>query len=172
MSTPLMRSGAEQNRPSGDDTSSATEVDRYVTADSDPAQDRAVARARLGPGLVIEGPPGTGKSQTIVNLVADAIGRKSSLLIVCQKQAALDVVYKRLEREGLGADHAAGGQLDLRLEVQLELGAREAEQDLTLRDRRPAGERVGGGARRTAAPRGRRQLPHRRGERRSPCRSA
>ena len=98
----LMRSGAEQNRLSADDTSSATEVDRYVTADSDPAQDRAVARARLGPGLVIEGPPGTGKSQTIVNLVADAIGRKSSLLIVCQKQAALDVVYKRLEREGLG----------------------------------------------------------------------
>jgi hypothetical protein len=58
--------------------------------------------ARNGPGLVIEGPPGTGKSQTIVNMVSDGIGRKKSILIVCQKQAALDVVCKRLHREGLG----------------------------------------------------------------------
>jgi primosomal replication protein N'' len=98
----LLRSAAEQAEPAATRGVAAPEIDRYVTADSDPAQDRAVARARLGPGLVIEGPPGTGKSQTIVNLVADAIGRKSSLLIVCQKQAALDVVCKRLEREGLG----------------------------------------------------------------------
>jgi hypothetical protein len=78
------------------------EIDRYATAESDPTQDMAVVMARKGPGLVIEGPPGTGKSQTIVNLVADAIGTKRSLLIICQKQAALDVVCKRLHREGLG----------------------------------------------------------------------
>ena len=78
------------------------DIDRYATAESDPTQDRAVVMARNGPGLVIEGPPGTGKSQTIVNMVADAIGRKKSILIICQKQAALDVVCKRLQREGLG----------------------------------------------------------------------
>jgi hypothetical protein len=72
-----------------------------ATADSDPTQDAAVVEARHGRGLVLEGPPGTGKSQTIVHLVADAIARKSSLLLVCQKQAALDVVYRRLKREGL-----------------------------------------------------------------------
>ncbi|MEQ1611437.1 MAG: AAA domain-containing protein [Hyphomicrobiaceae bacterium] len=77
------------------------DLDRYATAESDPTQDRAVVQARCGPGLVIEGPPGTGKSQTIVNMVADAIGRKKSILIICQKQAALDVVCKRLQREGL-----------------------------------------------------------------------
>jgi len=76
-------------------------LDRYTTADSDPTQDLAVLQSRTAPGLVVEGPPGTGKSQTIVNLVADAIGRKKSILIVCQKQAALDVVFKRLQREGL-----------------------------------------------------------------------
>jgi primosomal replication protein N'' len=97
----LLRSNAE-DRPRPEPVDAMPDADRYVTADSDPAQDRAVERARLGPGLVIEGPPGTGKSQTIVNLVSDAIGRKRSLLIVCQKQAALDVVHKRLEREGLG----------------------------------------------------------------------
>ncbi|HUF61055.1 MAG TPA: AAA domain-containing protein [Verrucomicrobiales bacterium] len=78
------------------------ELDRYFTAASDPAQQSAVFRARLAPGLVVQGPPGTGKSQTIVNIVSDAIGRGERVLIVCQKQAALEVVRKRLDTEGLG----------------------------------------------------------------------
>ena len=78
------------------------EVERYFTADSDPSQEAAVLEARTGRGLLVEGPPGTGKSQTIVNMVADAIGTGRSLLVVCQKQAALEVVHKRLEAAGLG----------------------------------------------------------------------
>ena len=78
------------------------EIDRYFTVHSDPSQEEAVLRARSGPGLLVEGPPGTGKSQTIVNMVGDAIGQKRSLLIVCQKHAALEVVHKRLVAEGLG----------------------------------------------------------------------
>ena len=77
------------------------EIDRYFTVASDPSQEAAVIESRYAPGLLIEGPPGTGKSQTITNIVSDAIGRKKSLLIVCQKQAALDVVKKRLDAEGL-----------------------------------------------------------------------
>jgi hypothetical protein len=79
----------------------AKEADKYFTADSDPSREQAVMEARLAPGLVVEGPPGTGKSQTIVNMVADSIGRGKSLLVICQKQAALEVVRKRLERETL-----------------------------------------------------------------------
>jgi primosomal replication protein N'' len=71
------------------------EVDRYNSVESDPSQDAAVLKARLSPGLLVEGPPGTGKSQTIVNMVADSIGRSETVLIVCQKQAALRVVEKR-----------------------------------------------------------------------------
>lgn len=78
------------------------ELERYFTVASDPSQEAAVIEAREAPGLLVEGPPGTGKSQTIVNMVADAIGRKKNLLVVCQKQAALEVVRKRLEAEGLG----------------------------------------------------------------------
>ena len=78
------------------------EIDRYFTVHSDPSQEEAVLRARSAPGLLVEGPPGTGKSQTIVNMVGDAIGQKRSLLIVCQKHAALEVVHKRLVAEGLG----------------------------------------------------------------------
>ncbi|WP_431224586.1 AAA domain-containing protein [Serratia sp. L9] len=74
----------------------------YFTAASDPSQESAVLAARNAPGLLIEGPPGTGKSQTIVNMVADAIGQKRSLLIICQKPAALEVVFKRIMAGGLG----------------------------------------------------------------------
>lgn len=78
------------------------EVDRYFTVFSDPSQEAAVLHARSAPGLLVEGPPGTGKSQTIVNMVGDAIGQGRSVLIVCQKHAALEVVHKRLIAETLG----------------------------------------------------------------------
>jgi primosomal replication protein N'' len=78
------------------------ERDRYCLVESDPSQDEAVRRSRLAPGIVVEGPPGTGKSQTIVNVVATAIGHGETVLVVCQKQAALQVVKKRLEADGLG----------------------------------------------------------------------
>ena len=52
-------------------------------------------------GLLIEGPPGTGKSQTIVNIIGDCIGRNQTVLVVCQKSAALEVLAKRLDAEGL-----------------------------------------------------------------------
>ena len=90
----------EANPPTGGPSLPA-EVDRYFTAASDPSQQSAVFQSRIAPGLVVQGPPGTGKSQTIVNIVCDAIGRGEKVLIVCQKLAALDVVRKRLEAEGL-----------------------------------------------------------------------
>jgi primosomal replication protein N'' len=90
------------HKPESNGPVSAREIERFFTADSDPSQEAAVMEARQAPGLVVEGPPGTGKSQTIVNMVADAIGMGKSLLVVCQKQAALEVVRKRLEKERLG----------------------------------------------------------------------
>jgi hypothetical protein len=87
--------------PLGSPLGTVPERDRFLTVESDPSQEAAVLRARAAPGLLVEGPPGTGKSQTIVNIVADAIGRGESVLVVCQKQAALRVVEKRLAAEGL-----------------------------------------------------------------------
>lgn len=69
---------------------------------ADGSQVRAVADAlRLG-RLVIEGPPGTGKSQTITNLIACALHRGKTVLFISEKMAALDVVRTRLDRVGLG----------------------------------------------------------------------
>ena len=77
-------------------------LDRFATLEADPSQEEAVLKARLGAGLVVQGPPGTGKSQTIVNIITDCLGRGESVLVVCEKKAALDVVQKRLAAEKLG----------------------------------------------------------------------
>jgi very-short-patch-repair endonuclease len=53
------------------------------------------------PGSIVHGPPGTGKSQTIVNIVADCLARGERVLVVCQKRAAIDVVSERLRAVGL-----------------------------------------------------------------------
>ena len=73
----------------------------FLLAESDPSQDLAIQKSNGSTGLVIQGPPGTGKSQTIVNLIADAIGKQKSVLVVCQKLPALEVVKKRLESHKL-----------------------------------------------------------------------
>ncbi|WP_347253811.1 protein kinase domain-containing protein [Leminorella grimontii] len=87
--------------PSPDVQELVGEASRFFVSATDPSQEAAVMAARRAPGLLIEGPPGTGKSQTIVNMVADAIGQQRSLLVVCQKATALDVVYKRITASGL-----------------------------------------------------------------------
>ncbi len=70
--------------------------------DADSSQLRAIAASARGHDLVIEGPPGTGKSQTITNLIAQALAAGQSVLFVAEKMAALEVVHERLVRAGLG----------------------------------------------------------------------
>jgi very-short-patch-repair endonuclease len=69
--------------------------------EADESQREAIRWAVAGRSFVIEGPPGTGKSQTITNLLAAAIAANKKVLFVAEKQAALSVVKKRLERIGL-----------------------------------------------------------------------
>lgn len=70
--------------------------------DCDSSQALAIIRAQTGRSMVIEGPPGTGKSQTIANLIAEFAGNGKTVLFVSEKMAALDVVVRRLESVGLG----------------------------------------------------------------------
>ena len=80
----------------------ATADGDYMVLPADPSQAEAVARASGGESYVIQGPPGTGKSQTITNLIADYVARGKGVLFVCEKRAALDVVFHRLKQTGLG----------------------------------------------------------------------
>ncbi|MBO0853142.1 MAG: DUF4011 domain-containing protein [Nocardia sp.] len=72
-----------------------------VPIPADGSQLRAIALAAAGRTFVLEGPPGTGKSQTITNLIAHTLSLGKTVLFVAEKQAALDVVKRRLEKIGL-----------------------------------------------------------------------
>ena len=74
-----------------------------LVLEADASQHSAVYDVMRGQNLVIEGPPGTGKSQTITNIIGAALANGKRVLFVAEKQAALQVVKDRLDRAGLGA---------------------------------------------------------------------
>lgn len=77
-------------------------ANEHLVSAADPFQAQAVRLAREHTGLVIHGPPGTGKSQTIANIIGDHLARGERALLVCDKRTALDVVANRLQHLGLG----------------------------------------------------------------------
>ena len=74
----------------------------YTPLSADSSQLSAVLAAGMGKNFVLNGPPGTGKSQTITNMIAHCMGSGKTVLFVAEKTAALSVVHKRLKRIGLG----------------------------------------------------------------------
>jgi hypothetical protein len=70
--------------------------------DADSSQHEAIEAVKRGAHLVMDGPPGTGKSQTIANMIAEALAAGKTVLFVSEKTAALEVVKRRLDRCGLG----------------------------------------------------------------------
>lgn len=78
-----------------------TPSDALEVFSADSSQLLAIMEANRGTSLVIEGPPGTGKSQTIANLIAECVYSGKKVLFVSEKIAALEVVYRRLESAGL-----------------------------------------------------------------------
>lgn len=68
----------------------------------DSSQLRALTLAASGRNIVIHGPPGTGKSQTITAIIAHALGQQKKILFVSSKMAALNVVHDRLQALNLG----------------------------------------------------------------------
>src|SRR5690606_21089778 len=83
-------------------TAEKLEASSHPVVAADPSQLRILAAARDSEALVVDGPPGSGKSQVIVNLVADALSRGERVAVVCEKRAAIDVVAQRLDAVGFG----------------------------------------------------------------------
>ncbi len=73
-----------------------TKEEDFTIVDADGSQIQAIRKIVSGDHMVIHGPPGTGKSQTIANVISNLLARQKKVLFVCEKQVALDVVYKRL----------------------------------------------------------------------------
>lgn len=73
----------------------------YLPVTVDSSQLRAINMAAAGVSFVLHGPPGTGKSQTITAMVANALTKGKTVLFVAEKMAALEVVQKRLAALGI-----------------------------------------------------------------------
>jgi very-short-patch-repair endonuclease len=71
-------------------------ADEFLVLDADSSQNYAINAAFGGSHVVIKGPPGTGKSQTIANLIAGLMARGKRVLFVAEKRAAIDAVLGRL----------------------------------------------------------------------------
>lgn len=111
----------------------AERLDHVVDADS--SQSLAIEAVRQGRSVVIQGPPGTGKSQSISNVIATAVLDGKKVLFVAEKLAALEVVKRRLQKEGLG---------DLCLELHSNKSSKRAvveEIGRTWKLGRPKGEK-------------------------------
>ena len=94
---------------SGSATVEPNEIDRrhspkslFAPLPADSSQLAAVIAAANGADFYLVGPPGTGKSQTITNMIAQCLAEGKTVLFVAEKAAALDVVHRRLVATGLG----------------------------------------------------------------------
>ena len=76
-------------------------ADEFLILDTDASQNYAINAVLGGENLIVRGPPGTGKSQTIANLIAALVARGKKVLFVAEKRAAIDAVLKRLHQQKL-----------------------------------------------------------------------
>ncbi|MFC4389065.1 AAA domain-containing protein [Gracilibacillus marinus] len=98
------------NLPSNKDQSYqeklAKEKNKCYVLDTDASQEKILDALDHEKGMVVHGPPGTGKSQVIVNMISNAMAKGQRVMLVTQKRAALDVVYQRLDALNLSSNVA------------------------------------------------------------------
>lgn len=123
----------------------SVEKEVLVPIPADASQLKAIHSAGLGKSFVLHGPPGTGKSQTITNMVAYALSQGKRVLFVAEKMAALTVVQRRLEKIGLGpfclelhSNKSSKKDVLNQLEQALQAGKRKNVQDFENRKSRLA----------------------------------
>ncbi|WNM17259.1 DUF4011 domain-containing protein [Mesomycoplasma ovipneumoniae] len=75
--------------------------DYFHILPADSSQEKAIQAAIRGENFILDGPPGTGKSQTITNIINEFLARNKTVLFVSEKLAALNVVYSNLKKIGL-----------------------------------------------------------------------
>lgn len=83
-----------------DETYHPSAIALPISADS--SQLEAIGASTKGKSFVLHGPPGTGKSQTITNIIANALYSGKKVLFVAEKMASLEVVQDRLNKIGIG----------------------------------------------------------------------
>ena len=77
---------------------------KYMILDADSSQEEVIKRAQEGESFILQGPPGSGKSQTITNIIAGALGMGKTVLFVTEKASARSVIVDNLHRCDAGED--------------------------------------------------------------------
>lgn len=118
------------------DLDSVQAKDKIQILDADSSQEEALYRANKGESFVIQGPPGTGKSQTITNIIAEALYHGKNILFVSEKQAALDVVYEKLQRADLAVfclkmHNSRQTKANIREQLQASMDLAEMKQQIS-----------------------------------------
>ncbi len=108
---------------------------------ADSSQYEALIIGRRGKNLLVNGPPGTGKSQTITNIIADTLANGQTVLFVSAKSAALEVVHERLRKLGLGqfvleAHSTQSGRMRIMDDLKETLRAAGSAKDVNLEEAR------------------------------------
>jgi hypothetical protein len=118
-------------------------TNEHLVLDADSTQSHAINAVLAGQHLVIKGPPGTGKSQTIANLIAALAARGRTALFVAEKRAAIDAVLDRLEQVGLDdlvhnlhGEQQSRRELARSLELRLHRARAEGKPNVEEADRR------------------------------------
>ncbi len=116
----------------------------------DSTQFKAILDCAMGKSFILDGPPGTGKSQTIVNMIINAFYHGKTVLFVAEKKAALDVVYDRLEKICLGrfclelhSNKANKADFFQKLKSSMELGATKKPEEFDEKCRMIAEKKKG-----------------------------
>jgi len=76
-------------------------INPFSSVSTDPSQQSVLSNITNNQRVIIHGPPGTGKSQTLTAIITNALSNKAKCLIVCEKRTALDVIYNNLKDVGL-----------------------------------------------------------------------
>ncbi len=129
----LETQNADSDKKTGDEAPSSSLA---IPLPADSSQIDAIRESANGVSFILDGPPGTGKSQTIANMITNALYHGKSVLFVAEKGVALEVVKKRLDALGIGkfcltipSINTAKSEVLSSLGEMLELGQVESPQD-------------------------------------------
>jgi very-short-patch-repair endonuclease len=118
-------------------------ADEFLVLDADASQNYAINKVLAGQDLVVKGPPGTGKSQTIANLISTLVAHGRRVLFVAEKRAAIEAVLRRLDDVGLAdlvldlhGGTASKREIAQHLTTSLDTNASIARPDLETEHRR------------------------------------
>ena len=137
--------GKDPNSPSAEiydesdiETSKGEQLVPHLVLDADSSQFIALMKLANEQNVALEGPPGSGKSQTIVNAVANAILNGKKVLFAAQKTTALEVVYNRLKALGLSqfalplmGGHGSSEKFYEAVKDRIELRSKTSNEDIS-----------------------------------------